>query len=160
MLAEAWPTSCCSSIGASAPPSTPPLHSKWRKSLRDLKGFIKFVNSTKSRAALPAHVLTPDSNWFQGHCEFKHYMAAIRSSGCRLPSCRSVAALQRCNIGYALPIRQAKHANTLPALLAKLSGHKFFFFGHLTADDLCACLLRPGQAVCTSVCICFCGLRL
>jgi len=52
-------TSCCGSIGTLGPPLG--LPSKWRKSLRDLKGFIKFVNSTKSRAVLPAaaHVLTP-----------------------------------------------------------------------------------------------------
>ncbi|TDG53114.1 hypothetical protein AWZ03_000657 [Drosophila navojoa] len=80
-------TSCCGSIGEldklAKLSSAGWLHSKWRKGLRDLKGFIKFVNSTKSRAPTPAHVLTP-----LGRCcrrpsarsKFEHYMAGDKPS--------------------------------------------------------------------------------
>jgi len=48
------------------------LHSKWRKSLRDLKGFIKFVNSTKSRAPMPGACLdTPTIVQGQGQSRSK-----------------------------------------------------------------------------------------
>lgn len=139
-----------------------PLHSKWRKSLRDLKGFIKFVNSTKSRAPTPAHVLTPDwvdwqggleGDWFQGHYEFKHYMAAIRSNCLtavipQRATCCNVAATHFRSPKQNTPTRCRPFWPQIPPLLLLLR----LLLGHLTADDLCACL-QAGQPVCTSACI-------